>query len=126
MPSSGKRAPRREELQLELMCEWGSCQETFGRMQEFCEHVETHYKTVVEAETDLLGGSITWTCIKNATIQNGSKFEFDVYRRRAQLSVARLWLLLGGWGWGASQTLVLSLLPHKVKAVGTCYTQGSQ
>lgn len=58
MPSSGKRAPRREELQLELMCEWGVCQETFGRMQEFCEHVEKHYTSVVESETDLLGGSM--------------------------------------------------------------------
>ncbi|XP_051960614.1 histone H4 transcription factor-like [Xyrauchen texanus] len=50
MPSSGKRAPRREELLLELACEWGSCQETFERMQEFCQHVEQHYKATVECE----------------------------------------------------------------------------
>ncbi|KTG36981.1 hypothetical protein cypCar_00018214 [Cyprinus carpio] len=53
MPRSGKRALRREELQLELACEWGSCQDTFDRMQEFCQHVEKHYEAAVDSETDL-------------------------------------------------------------------------
>lgn len=57
MHPSGKRALRREELQLELACEWGSCQETFDRMQDFCQHVEKHYKDTVDSETDLPGAS---------------------------------------------------------------------
>ncbi len=57
MPPSTKRALRREELQLELACEWGSCQETFDRMQEFCQHAEKHYKAAVDSETDLPGAS---------------------------------------------------------------------
>jgi len=55
MHPSGKRATRREELLLELACEWGSCQETFDRMQDFCQHVEKHYKATVDSETDLPG-----------------------------------------------------------------------
>ncbi|XP_062844639.1 histone H4 transcription factor [Trichomycterus rosablanca] len=41
-----KRAPRREEFVLELACEWGSCHETFCGMQEFCQHVEDHYRAI--------------------------------------------------------------------------------
>ncbi|KAL2078868.1 hypothetical protein ACEWY4_024612 [Coilia grayii] len=41
MPPVAKRA-RREDLSLELSCEWGACQETFCDMQEFCRHVEEH------------------------------------------------------------------------------------
>lgn len=27
---------------LKLDCEWGSCQESFSRMENFCKHAETH------------------------------------------------------------------------------------
>ncbi|XP_055798937.1 histone H4 transcription factor [Salvelinus fontinalis] len=45
MPPASKRA-RKEDSPLELACEWGSCQESFDRMQEFCEHVEGHLKAL--------------------------------------------------------------------------------
>lgn len=44
MPRVSKRA-RREDVSVELACEWGSCQETFCDMQTFCRHVEEHQKT---------------------------------------------------------------------------------
>ncbi|XP_048840540.1 histone H4 transcription factor [Brienomyrus brachyistius] len=37
---------RRENVSVELACEWGSCQESFKRMQDFCEHVEQHLKAL--------------------------------------------------------------------------------
>lgn len=45
MPPASKRA-RKEDSPLELACEWGSCQESFDRMQEFCDHVEGHLKAL--------------------------------------------------------------------------------
>ncbi|XP_010868753.1 histone H4 transcription factor [Esox lucius] len=45
MPPASKRA-RKEDSPLELACEWGSCQDSFHRMQEFCEHVESHLKAL--------------------------------------------------------------------------------
>ncbi|XP_035291241.1 histone H4 transcription factor [Anguilla anguilla] len=44
MPPS-KRS-RREDAEVELVCEWESCQDTFSRMQEFCEHVEKHLQAL--------------------------------------------------------------------------------
>ena len=55
MAPSGKRAPRREEFTLELVCEWGMCQETFGGMEEFCQHVEEHYKAMERDSPDIPG-----------------------------------------------------------------------
>lgn len=52
MAPPGKRAPRREDFELELACEWGSCQETFGGMEEFCQHVETHYQDLAAESED--------------------------------------------------------------------------
>ncbi|KAK3509504.1 hypothetical protein QTP70_035158 [Hemibagrus guttatus] len=52
MAPPGKRAPRREEFALELACEWGSCQETFGGMEEFCQHVEAHYQDLATESED--------------------------------------------------------------------------
>lgn len=52
MAPPGKRAPRREEFVLELACEWGSCQDTFGGMEDFCQHVETHYQDLTTESED--------------------------------------------------------------------------
>ncbi|KAI5089302.1 histone H4 transcription factor [Silurus meridionalis] len=52
MAPPGKRAPRREEFVLELTCEWSSCQETFGGMEEFCQHVEVHYQDLTAESED--------------------------------------------------------------------------
>lgn len=35
-----KRHPTKNTLKLD--CEWGSCQESFSRMENFCKHVESH------------------------------------------------------------------------------------
>ena len=32
-------------MPLVLECEWGSCQDTFGRMENLCKHMETHLGT---------------------------------------------------------------------------------
>ncbi|KAJ7996177.1 hypothetical protein DPEC_G00234350 [Dallia pectoralis] len=50
LPAS-KRA-RKEDSVLELECEWGSCQDTFHRMQDFCEHVECHLKVLDVEDED--------------------------------------------------------------------------
>lgn len=33
---------RIQEKPLQLECEWGSCQESFSRMENFCKHAEGH------------------------------------------------------------------------------------
>lgn len=55
MPPS--KRTRREDAAVELVCEWGSCQDTFCRMQEFCEHVEKHLQSqpMEDDETETLG-----------------------------------------------------------------------
>lgn len=35
---------------LKLECEWGSCQESFNRMENFCKHVESHLNALDMAE----------------------------------------------------------------------------
>lgn len=59
MPSS-KRI-RKEDAQLELACEWGSCQESFGRMEGFCDHMDGHLKvqSMEDADSDGLGERAT-------------------------------------------------------------------
>lgn len=37
---------------LELVCEWSSCQDSFSRMDNFCNHVEGHFKALNMAEED--------------------------------------------------------------------------
>ncbi|KAG9351457.1 hypothetical protein JZ751_022707 [Albula glossodonta] len=37
---------RREDVTVELVCEWGSCQDSFSKMQDFCEHVEKHLQAM--------------------------------------------------------------------------------
>ncbi|XP_029956251.1 histone H4 transcription factor isoform X1 [Salarias fasciatus] len=37
---------------LKLGCEWGSCQESFSRMENFCKHAETHLSAESSAEKD--------------------------------------------------------------------------
>ncbi|XP_036381694.1 histone H4 transcription factor isoform X3 [Megalops cyprinoides] len=44
MPPS-KRS-RREDVTVELACEWGTCQNSFSRMQDICEHVEKHLQAL--------------------------------------------------------------------------------
>ena len=44
MPSS-KRS-RKDDAPLELGCEWGSCEESLDRMEDFCKHVECHLKAL--------------------------------------------------------------------------------
>ncbi|XP_030009879.1 histone H4 transcription factor [Sphaeramia orbicularis] len=41
---------RIQKKTLKLDCEWGSCQETFSQMENFCKHVEGHLSTVNMAE----------------------------------------------------------------------------
>ncbi|XP_062372469.1 histone H4 transcription factor-like [Sardina pilchardus] len=41
MPRASKRA-RREDVSVELACEWGRCEAMFSEMQEYCRHVEEH------------------------------------------------------------------------------------
>ena len=41
--SPNKRIQKKMPLVLE--CEWGSCQDTFGRMENLCKHMETHLGT---------------------------------------------------------------------------------
>lgn len=55
MAPSGKRAARREEFTLELACEWGTCQEAFCGMEEFCQHVEKHYKVLERDSPEVPG-----------------------------------------------------------------------
>ncbi|XP_018610651.2 histone H4 transcription factor [Scleropages formosus] len=46
---------RREDAPLQLLCEWGSCEESFGRMQDFCQHVDEHLRTLqLDEEPDSL------------------------------------------------------------------------
>lgn len=37
---------------LKLDCEWGSCQESFGRMENFCKHAEGHLAASDVTEDD--------------------------------------------------------------------------
>lgn len=37
---------------LKLECEWSSCQESFGRMENFCKHAESHLNALDMAEED--------------------------------------------------------------------------
>lgn len=44
---------RLQKKTLRLECEWGSCQESFGRMENFCKHAEGHLSAAVNmAEED--------------------------------------------------------------------------
>ncbi|XP_063043548.1 histone H4 transcription factor-like [Engraulis encrasicolus] len=45
-----KRA-RRQDVTLELRCEWGACQETFCNMRDFCIHVEEHHQELTRFTT---------------------------------------------------------------------------
>lgn len=51
MPPANKPV-RKDDSPLELACEWGSCQESFDQMQEFCGHVEGHFKALDIEEGD--------------------------------------------------------------------------
>ncbi|XP_068456663.1 histone H4 transcription factor [Clinocottus analis] len=42
---------------LNLVCEWSSCQESFSRMDHFCDHAEGHFKALnVEEDVEEAGG----------------------------------------------------------------------
>lgn len=43
---------RIQKKTLKLECEWGSCQESFCRMENFCKHVEGHLNALNTAEDD--------------------------------------------------------------------------
>lgn len=73
-----KRAPRREEFVLELACEWGLCRETFSAMQEFCQHVEDHFRSIdmdIE-ESDVPGMSIL-LCLKKDNLLYNVNHRFE-------------------------------------------------
>lgn len=44
---------------LTLECEWGTCQESFNRMENFCKHAEDHLNLLdVTEETEEVEGNI--------------------------------------------------------------------
>lgn len=43
---------RMQKKALKLECEWGSCQESFNRMENFCKHVEGHLSALEEEEEE--------------------------------------------------------------------------
>lgn len=43
---------RMQKKALKLECEWGSCQESFNRMENFCKHVEGHLSALEEEEDE--------------------------------------------------------------------------
>lgn len=45
-----KRQPNKKTLSLD--CEWGSCQESFSRMENFCKHAESHLTASDVTEED--------------------------------------------------------------------------
>ncbi|XP_076145465.1 histone H4 transcription factor-like isoform X2 [Alosa pseudoharengus] len=61
MPRANKRA-RREDVSVELACEWGRCQATFNDMQDFCRHVEEHQTSTTDC-LDTAEDDIEFVCL---------------------------------------------------------------
>ncbi|XP_006642316.1 histone H4 transcription factor isoform X2 [Lepisosteus oculatus] len=75
----GKRA-RREEVQ--LGCEWGPCQATFTRMEEFCQHVGEHLESLqLEAEESemLEERSCLWRDCGFCSLENPTELVRHIY-----------------------------------------------
>lgn len=55
LTSGPRKMPPNKRIQkktLKLECEWGPCQESFSRMENFCKHVETHLNALNTADDD--------------------------------------------------------------------------
>ncbi|KAL0993778.1 hypothetical protein UPYG_G00113830 [Umbra pygmaea] len=80
MPPASKRA-RKEDSPLELACEWGSCQDSFHRMQEFCEHVEDHLKALDMEDEDSYSTehSCLWKDCGFCSVESAEELKRHVY-----------------------------------------------
>ncbi|XP_062341281.1 histone H4 transcription factor [Osmerus eperlanus] len=80
MPSS-KRS-RKDDAPLELGCEWGSCEESLDRMEDFCKHVECHLKALSIPDGDsypLDGHNCLWRDCGFCSVENEDELFRHVY-----------------------------------------------